>query len=93
MRKLAKMILLPLAALIIGCATHYYQITDPATEKNYYTERVERKKGSVTFKDANSQRTVTLQSSARICDPSLRRPPPVRLSLRVRAVRNALHPP
>jgi len=63
MRKLAKMILLPLAALIIGCATHYYQVTDPATEKDYYTERVERKQGSVTFKDANSQRTVTLQAS------------------------------
>lgn len=51
-----------LIMVTLGCAT-YYKVTDPATGKDYYTEKVERKGGGVTFKDVNTRATVTLQSS------------------------------
>jgi len=50
------------AALTAGCAT-YYRVTDPGTGRAYYTEKVERKNGTIMFKDAKTGAEVTMTSS------------------------------
>lgn len=52
------------ALLAMGCAG-YYKVTDPASGKVYYTEKVstENKGGAVKLKDARSKAVVTLQNS------------------------------
>ena len=65
MRRLAiftSLIIMIMMMMTIGCAS-YYRITDPATGKDYYTEKFERKGGGVIFKDINTSETVTLPSS------------------------------
>ena len=62
MRRLTILMAMILIMVTIGCAS-YYKVTDPSTGKEYYTQTLNRKGGSVTFKDVNTQRTVTLQSS------------------------------
>jgi uncharacterized protein YceK len=62
MRRLAIVTAMILIMVTLGCAS-YYKVTDPATGKDYYTDTVERKGGSVTFKDVNTRATVTLPTS------------------------------
>ena len=50
------------AVLLAGCAT-YYRVTDPGTGRAYYTEKVERKNGTIMFKDAKTGAEVTMTSS------------------------------
>lgn len=48
---------------LLGCAG-YYKITDPASNKVYYTQDINRKmNGAIRFKDAVSKTQVTLQQS------------------------------
>ena len=50
-------------AAVAGC-TKYYQVTDPASGRSYYAERVEgRTGGAVSLKDARTGDMVTLQNS------------------------------
>ena len=51
-----------LTILLAGCGG-YYQVRDPASSKNYYTEDVDKKGSAVTFKDAKTGSDVTLQNS------------------------------
>lgn len=50
------------AVLLAGCAT-YYRVTDPGTGRAYYTEKLERKNGTIMFKDAKTGAEVTMTSS------------------------------
>lgn len=53
-----------LALLATGCASTYYRVTDPASGKVYYTEKVSSERGgAVKLKDARSKSDVTLQNS------------------------------
>ena len=52
------------ALLATGCATYYYKVTDPASGKMYYTEKISNERGgAVRLKDARSKADVTLQNS------------------------------
>ena len=59
-------VLMVLAALLLpgpGCAQpRYYKVTDPATSNVYYTQKLRRPMDNktVTFRDAKSNKTVTL---------------------------------
>ena len=46
-----------------GC-TSYYRVSDPAGTKEYYTTDIDKSRsGSISFKDAKSGSTLTLQAS------------------------------
>ena len=46
-----------------GC-THYYKVSDPAGNKEYYTTEIDRSRsGAIKIKDEKSGSIVTLQSS------------------------------
>jgi len=50
-------------ATLTGCAS-YYMVTDPSSNKVYYTKDMERNKsGSIVFEDASTGNEVTLQNS------------------------------
>ena len=49
-----------LAIVATGCS--YYKITDPTTDKAYYTEKYESKDG-ITFPDATTEKQVTIQNA------------------------------
>ena len=50
--------------VVSGC-TSYYQVTDPGTNRVYYTEKLDRRdSGTVRFKDARSGEEITLPASA-----------------------------
>lgn len=57
-----------LAALVMifvcaSCGSHY-MVKDPATDKTYYTQKIEsQKSGAVQFKDGKTGSEVTLQNS------------------------------
>jgi len=53
-----------LALLAAGCSSNY-RVTDPASGKNYYTNKVEDagRGGAVKFKDEKTGSLITLQSS------------------------------
>ena len=56
-------VILIICFFAVGC-TKYYKITDPTTDKIYYTKEVKKKKsGAVTIKDERTGRAVTIQSS------------------------------
>lgn len=59
------------AVWVAGCAS-YYKVTDPASGRTFYTEKVERGKGQTTimFKDAKSGAEVTLPASEVLEIPS-----------------------
>jgi hypothetical protein len=62
-RNLTKLMLLGVLAGLSACTT-YYKVTDPTSQKVYYTTDVEQEKsGSVSLKDANSGAKVTIQNS------------------------------
>ena len=49
--------------VVAGCS-HYYKVSDPAGQKEYYTKDIDSSKsGAIKIKDAKSGATVTLQSS------------------------------
>lgn len=48
---------------LAGCAS-YYQVTDPASDKVYYTRSIDKEKGgAIRFEDEQSGTEVTLQNS------------------------------
>ena len=51
-----------LTILLAGCGG-YYQVRDPASSKNYYTEDIDKEGSAVKFKDAKTGSVVTLQNS------------------------------
>lgn len=58
------LILCGMITLVAGCGTDYYRVSDPAGDRQYYTTDIDKTKaGAITFKDAKSGSTVTLQSS------------------------------
>lgn len=58
------LILCGMITLVAGCGGNYYQVNDPSGAKQYYTTDIDKTKaGAITFKDAKSGSTVTLQSS------------------------------
>jgi len=47
----------------VGC-TKYYKITDPASDKTYYTTKIKKKKsGAINVRDESTGNRITLQSS------------------------------
>jgi len=56
-------VILCVGLLVGGCAT-YYKVTDPQSDKVYYTQEIDNVRGgAVKVKDARSGSTVTLQNS------------------------------
>jgi len=52
------------SGVVSGC-TSYYQVTDPGTNRVYYTEKLDRRdSGTVRFKDGRNGEEVTLPASA-----------------------------
>ena len=52
-----------LTVVVSGCSSRY-QVTDPASDKTYYTKDIDRERqGTVRFKDARTGADVTLTSS------------------------------
>ena len=47
---------------ITGCITHY-RVTDPTSNKDYYTTEMKKHGGSVEFKDERTKKTVILNNS------------------------------
>lgn len=65
MKKVCCMILLSVVLLYIlgGCAS-YYRVTDPRTEKVYYTKDIDKKSGgAIVIKDKRTNKKITLQDS------------------------------
>jgi uncharacterized protein YceK len=61
MKKIVVVIMLSL--MLAGCSS-YYKVTDPTTEKVYYTNSVNyNRSGSVKIKDAKTGAAVTLPAS------------------------------
>lgn len=53
-----------LLLFLTACGGGYYKVTDPSTDKVYYTKEVkEEKGGAVKIIDANTGSMVTLQNS------------------------------
>ena len=53
-----------IGALVGGCGPTYYRVTDPTSNRTYYTTELKHQKGgSVRLKDAGTGKTVTLQNS------------------------------
>lgn len=57
--------IIAIVCLAVGCASHYYRVTDPASGKSYLTKKVDQtgRAGTIQFKDERSGNRVTLQSS------------------------------
>ncbi len=50
--------------IVVSCAGNYYKVTDPTTNKSFYTSDLQRRSsGSVTFTDARTGNQVMLQNS------------------------------
>jgi hypothetical protein len=63
MNGILRLAILGSIATLAACTT-YYKVTDPTSQKVYYTTEVEKEKGgSVALKDANSGAQVTIQNS------------------------------
>ena len=61
--KLLLVIVVGLAVMLGGCAS-YYQVSDVATGKVYYTKDLHQKKGgAIGFGDAKTKSEITLQST------------------------------
>jgi len=56
--------MIAMVTILAGCA-NYYKVTDPASQRVYYTEEVERPQRGTTirFKDAKTGAEVTLPAS------------------------------
>ena len=57
--------IMAMVCLTVGCASHYYRVTDPGSGKSYLTKKVDQtgRGGTIKFKDQRSGGHVTLQSS------------------------------
>lgn len=63
MNGLLRVAILGSIAGLAACTT-YYKVTDPTSQKVYYTTKVEQEKGgSVSLEDATSGARVTIQNS------------------------------
>ncbi len=63
MNGILRLAILGSIATLAACTT-YYKVTDPTSQKVYYTTEVDQQKGgSVSLKDANSGAQVTIQNS------------------------------
>jgi hypothetical protein len=63
MNGLLRVAILGSMAGLVACTT-YYKVTDPTSQKVYYTTKVnEEKGGAVSLKDAGSGARVTIQNS------------------------------
>ncbi|UCD58586.1 MAG: hypothetical protein JSV16_05625 [Candidatus Hydrogenedentota bacterium] len=63
MRKAVTIFLVSVVAFgVVACAS-YYQVKDPLGGNVYYTQKIKERKSGITFKDAKTGSTVTLQSS------------------------------
>lgn len=62
MKRLTVMMVLLFVLASVGCAS-YYKVTEPGSGNVYYTDDLDRQGGGVVFKDANTNETVSLQSS------------------------------
>jgi len=61
--KIASVIIVLAMLSLCGCAS-YYRVTDPGTEKTYYTKEVKKLGGgAVRIIDERNGNTVTLQNS------------------------------
>lgn len=49
-------------SLLAGCASPHYQVTDPTSNKVYYTTELKKEGGTTTLKDARTGDMVTLQN-------------------------------
>lgn len=56
-------VLVGAVVLLAGCGGDYYQVTDAAGGKTYYTRSIDHEDGSVRFKDEASGDEVILNSS------------------------------
>jgi hypothetical protein len=53
------------AGILLGCAvgcTTYYRVTDPTTNKTYYTTELKQEGSATQIKDARTGDSVTLQN-------------------------------
>ena len=56
-------VMLIICFFAVGC-TKYYKITDPTTDKIYYTTKIKKKgSGAINIEDKRTGKKVTLQSS------------------------------
>jgi hypothetical protein len=56
--------LVVVAGGFVGGCTSYYEVTDPGTNRVYYTEKLDRRdSGTVRFKDARTGAEITLPAS------------------------------
>ena len=62
MKRIIKCALVSAVALLMGC-TNYYKVTDPSTNKTYYTTKLEQRQGATSLKDARTGNSVTIQNS------------------------------
>jgi len=63
-RNTLSMCAVALMILFLGGCSHYYRVSDPAGNKEYYTTDIDTVKGgAIKIKDAKSGAVVTLQSS------------------------------
>ena len=53
---------LAMFAGLSGCTT-YYRITDPSTEKSYFTTEYDKDAGAIEFTDAKSGSMVNIQNA------------------------------
>ncbi|HSZ57671.1 MAG TPA: hypothetical protein VK797_18560 [Tepidisphaeraceae bacterium] len=57
-------LILAAGGIVSGC-TSYYEVSDPGTNRVYYTEKLDRRdSGTVRFKDARTGDEITLPASA-----------------------------
>jgi hypothetical protein len=65
MRSLNVFSIITVTFLTVGCGSHYYRVTDPASGKTYLTKKVDEtgRAGTIQFKDERTGGRVTLQSS------------------------------
>lgn len=64
MKKLFTALLIICVMTMLSACGKYYMVTDPSSDKTYYTEKIKSKKeGAVTFSDSVSGSDVTLQNS------------------------------
>ena len=65
LKLLVRMSSVLIAATVLGCGGgHYYKVADPASDKVYYTTKVENVRGgAIKFHDDRTKHSITLQNS------------------------------
>ena len=63
-KQILLVIALSLSLLLMACGGGFYKVTDPSTDKVYYTKDVKHEKGgAVKLIDSSTGSSVTLQNS------------------------------